>query len=123
MVTVEQAKEMGVVFRVSVEEESLASPEEHAEKGWLPSECVPAIRERLDSCDPWAWADVCISAEWRGFKGTSDLGCCSYEDEADFRRGGYLPQKEEEALEDLKSVLTVAVDGGRRAEMALASLG
>lgn len=123
MVTVEQARKLGVTFGVAVEEQAWPSPEEDAQKGLLPAECVQGIRARLDDGDSWAWGDVCVSAEWRGFRGESYLRCCSYVDEADFRRGGYLPQKEEEALEALGAALAEVAARGQEAQAGVSLLG
>jgi hypothetical protein len=79
------------------------------------------ILERLDNGDVWAWADVEVQATLPdGRTGSAYLGGCCYEDEKDFKQGGYyegmilialekasevpMPQSEPEPfLEDLLS--------------------
>jgi len=60
------------------------------------------ILERLEQDDLWAWATVCVTAEWEGLKETEHLGCCCYADEEEFRQeGGYFDEMVEEALSNL----------------------
>ena len=57
------------------------------------------ILERLEQDDVWAWATVCVAAEWEGLKESEYLGCCCYEGEEDFRNSsGYFDDMVEEAL-------------------------
>ena len=48
--------------------------------------------------NPWAWCCVKVTARAGGLEGTDYLGCCSYESEEDFRRGG--------SYEDMKDCAT-----------------
>ena len=84
------------------------------------------ILERLDYGDVWAWADVEVQATLPdGRTGSAYLGGCCYEDEKDFKQGGYyegmilialekasevpMPQSEPEPfLEDLLSFVAYA---------------
>jgi hypothetical protein len=76
---------------------ALASGDDPADR-----ECEDSILERLENGDVWAWAYVEVRASYAGVDGADYLGCCSYEDEADFRRpGGYFDDMREEALEQL----------------------
>lgn len=60
------------------------------------------ILERLEQDDVWAWATVCVSAEWEGLKETEYLGCCCYANEEEFRQeGGYFDDMVQEALTNL----------------------
>lgn len=59
----------------------------------------------------WAWCIVRIEARWRQHSGDNYLGGCSYEDEEDFRRGGYLKQMIEDATADLISNIKTARHG------------
>lgn len=59
------------------------------------------IIARLNRGDVWAWACVIVEAHYRGLKGLTSMGACSYEDEADFRADGYFADMCEEALDDL----------------------
>ena len=64
-------------------------------------ECEDAIIERLNNGDVWAWSSVKVSAKWKGFEGVDYLGCCSYEDEEQFKQDGYYEDMKAQALEDL----------------------
>jgi hypothetical protein len=46
----------------------------------------------------WAWCCVKVTAKLAGFEGHDYLGGCSYNDEKDFKQGGYY--------EDMKNVAT-----------------
>ena len=60
------------------------------------------ILKRLEQDDVWAWATVCVSAEWEGLKEAAYLGCCCYADEEEFRQeGGYFDDMVQEALINL----------------------
>lgn len=62
------------------------------------------ILERLDNGDVWAWAQVEVQATLPdGRTGSAYLGCSSYEDEADFKRGGYYDQMIDEAVESAEA--------------------
>lgn len=62
------------------------------------------ILERLDGGDVWAWADVEVQATLPdGRTGSAYLGGCCYEDEADFKRGGYYEGMILNAVEDAES--------------------
>lgn len=59
-------------------------------------------------CNPWAWCLVRVRA-WAGsVYGEDYLGCCSYESEEDFKRGGYWEDMQANALSDLRVRLTLA---------------
>jgi hypothetical protein len=47
------------------------------------------IREQLDKCNTWAWCQVTVTARLGGFETKDYLGACSYENENDFKNGGY----------------------------------
>lgn len=59
------------------------------------------ILARLESGDSWAWNTVEVVAEFEDCKGSDFLGCCSYENEADFREGGYFEDMKQEAYREL----------------------
>lgn len=64
------------------------------------------ILARLDNGDVWAWAHVTVTATFGGSRqGRANLGACSYESEADFRRDPYFTDMVREALEELASNL------------------
>lgn len=65
---------------------------------------IVSIEKEMES-NEWAWCVVRVTAKWGGFEGTNYLGGCSYKDEADFAKDGYLPQMKDEALADLKKTI------------------
>lgn len=77
----------------------------------LSDEDIDGIRARLDDGDDWAFCTVVVEAFWKpegmesGFEGAATLGCSSYEDEEDFKQGGYFEQMKKEALENLNKNL------------------
>ncbi len=68
----------------------------------IDKECEDQIIARLESGDDWAWCMVVVEARYHGLVGSDTLGCCSYQDEADFRAGGYYDDMKAEALADLQ---------------------
>ena len=67
------------------------------------------ILAQLARGNEWAWCNVVVTAEWRGFTGTDSLGCCSYASATDFREGGYFKDMKQRALEELNSRISDAV--------------
>ena len=72
------------------------------------------ILSRLDNGDEWAWAQVEVYAEvdvnGEMIRGDSDtLGCCTYENEADFRRDAYFDDMRKSALDSLRERLVEVV--------------
>lgn len=64
------------------------------------------ILARLERGEDWAWCTVKVTASWGSFEGEDYLGCCSYENEADFTQlGGYFEDMKHEALADLNTKL------------------
>jgi hypothetical protein len=92
-----------IVFTITVEPEDTAPSE-----GGLPDEEIVAHIEKEMEWNEWAWCVVKVTAKWGGFEGTNYLGQCSYKDEADFAKGGYLPQMREEAAHELKANIKAA---------------
>ncbi len=102
------------------------------------------ILERLDYGDVWAWADVEVQATLPdGRTGSAYLGGCCYEDEKDFKQGGYYegmilnavddaaskPKADDSEvfLEDLLSFVTYIhrskdMDEGRKLNLLVATL-
>lgn len=65
------------------------------------------IIRRVNNGDYWAWCTVVVKARWGQFTGLAVLGCCSYEDEHDFKvEGGYYLDLVDEALDDLNEKLS-----------------
>ena len=81
----------------------------------LDREAEDAILARLDRDDLWGWCAVRVRATWtapsgRAWHGDAYLGCCSYNDEADWREpGGYHEQMTIEATEALYEALRADV--------------
>lgn len=69
-----------------------------------------AIIDELESGNPWAWCCIGVIAEWNGFKAHDYLGCCSYENEEDFKESGYYVDMKVEALKKLNDDLETMVD-------------
>jgi hypothetical protein len=64
------------------------------------------ILERLRGGDTWAWCCVFVTATWRAYSASDNLGCCSYADEADFKQeGGYYEDMCDAALARLNANL------------------
>ena len=64
------------------------------------------ILKRLEQDDVWAWATVCVTAEWEAVKEKEYLGCCCYESEEDFRNNsGYFEEMVDQAITSLNTRL------------------
>ena len=50
----------------------------------------------------WLWCQVTVTAKYKGLEGHAYLGGCAYDNEKDFKKGGYYEQMQEEAFEELK---------------------
>ena len=90
--------------------------------------CEDEITRRLDRGDLWAWCHVRVTARIVDMphlgEGRADLGCCSYENERDFKvDGGYYKQMCDEAREDLINDLRSGHANGIASVEALVMLG
>lgn len=102
-----------VTFKLTVEQDmdsvrgnAMASGDDELDK-----KVEDEILERLGNYDAWAWASVCITASYKGQKGTAYLGHCCYDDEKDFlENSGYYEQMCEEAYEELLTELQALSD-------------
>jgi len=67
------------------------------------------VIKRLNGGDIWAWATVRVVAEYDGIDdvyGDDYLGCCTYDDEYDFRaNSGYYDDMIRRACDDLREKL------------------
>lgn len=104
-----------VVFSIRVEDEVYENPAKHfvPEAGneddeIRTKEMVDSILKRVHHGDPWAWFTAIVEAKWitesgvEVFIGSTSLGCCSYENEKDFKENsGYYEDMCKEALNDL----------------------
>lgn len=66
-------------------------------------ECEEQIKKRLNDGDLWAWCTVFVTARWRQHEAIETLGCRSYDDEKDFKKGGYYDDMCETALDALNA--------------------
>lgn len=81
---------------IPVRGNALASGDDAADKA-----CEDEIIRRVNDGDIWAWAYVTVTAKWRDMEGRDSLGCCSYEDEEDFKADGYYDDMKQMAYADL----------------------
>lgn len=58
--------------------------------------------ENDNGANPWLWCTVRVTARFKGLEGHAYLGGCAYENEADFKKGGYYEQMQTEALEAIQ---------------------
>jgi hypothetical protein len=73
------------------------------------------ILERLDAGDVWAWAQVEVQASLPdGRTGSAYLGGCSYDDENNFKEGGYYEDLIAEALIDAERLEAPCIDADRK---------
>lgn len=100
--------EKDVTFTISCEEEyvpvkgnAIASGDSEED-----ARVEKSIINDFNNGNPWAWCTVKVTAKWNGFEAYEYLGCCSYQDEDDFKRpGGYYDDMRREALANLNSEL------------------
>ena len=71
---------------------------------------VRAILQRLEQGDVWAWASVAVTVSWENQEAIEYLGCCCYDDEEDFQRGGYMADMIDRALDSLNDDLRTLYD-------------
>lgn len=98
-----------VLFSIDPEAEHMSPSDGHFElpDGSPDTEVIDDIIKRAEH-NEWAWCSVKVTAKWGGFEGNAYLGGCSYEDEDDFAKGGYLPQMQDEAVAELKRAIELA---------------
>lgn len=66
--------------------------------------CEDEILARLENGDRWAWFTAKVTAkDSNGREASEYLGCCSYEDAEDFKRGGYYEDMVRECVDQLES--------------------
>lgn len=68
----------------------------------LDREMEDQIIARLESGDIWAWCCVEVKASFMGLSESEYLGCCSYDNEADFCSDGYYSDMKQEAVDRLR---------------------
>jgi hypothetical protein len=107
--TMKRLTEKDVTFTLDVMEEqipvrgnALASGDDVEDKRY-----EDEIIRRLENGDVWAWACVKVTAHWNDFYGDDSLGCCSYENEEQFKQpGGYYDDMKIAALNRLNEKVT-----------------
>jgi hypothetical protein len=117
MITIRELREDEVAVTVCAEAEEGTPLDEAFPEDGMGAEDRAATREmkesiagRLRDGDAWAFCSVRVTARWGEFEASSSLGCCSYEDEADFRRDAYFSDLLAEAVADLSSQAASALD-------------
>lgn len=96
--------------KVSIEVEPEYTPIQTAlgfkETGADHSEYIAKVLKD-DGFNPWLWCTVKVNVDFNGLHGYAYLGQCAYENEEDFKKGGYFEQMQEEAFEMVKRQLEV----------------
>lgn len=59
------------------------------------------INDELESGNVWAWCTIEVKASYKGISASDYLGCCSYKDEEDFKKGGYYEDMKQIAFDNL----------------------
>jgi hypothetical protein len=113
-----------ITFSISIEEDDLAVKGNAMASGddAFDKEVEEGILDRLRRGDTWAWACVTVFAKCQGYEGRAILGGCSYNDEEDFKKGGYYEDMMIEAREDLFKSLEREVSQGEKAVSLLRDL-
>ncbi|KKN21621.1 hypothetical protein LCGC14_0923630 [marine sediment metagenome] len=68
-----------------------------------------AIAERLNNGELWIWCTVEVKVTIDGFTANDYLGCCSYDNEQEFKAGGYYDDMVETCKEDIQNQRSVDV--------------
>lgn len=91
---------------IRVRGNALASGDDQLDK-----ETEDEILARLESGDVWAWFTAKVSVRDKYGREASDyLGACCYEDEKDFRRGGYYLDMIRECLDQIEMADPLEID-------------
>jgi len=64
---------------------------------------IDEICYELERGNIWAWCSVEVKVSWHNFSASDYLGCCSYENEQDFRNSGYFLDMVDTCLENLNA--------------------
>lgn len=81
---------------VPVRGNALASGDEAVDR-----EAEDGVIAALEAGNEWAWCQAVVEVSWGNFRGVAHIGCCSYDSEEDFKKGGYYEEMVEESLSDL----------------------
>lgn len=85
-------------------EDYFASGDDVADK-----ELTDQIRADL-AWNPWAWCVVKVTARYADIESSEYLGACSYEDEREFKDGGYFEDMKDTAITELTHRVMQIVD-------------
>ena len=74
--------------------------------------CEDEIIERLNDGDEWAWAcvKVTVTEPTSGLSADDYLGCCTYKDEAEFRKDGYFDDMVSNCMTKLQKRIDLLFD-------------
>lgn len=102
-------KKIEIQIQVEQEDDSYRDAHDHGktEDG---AANIEWIQSRLESGSVWAWAHVRVLAKYQDIEGWDSMGCCSYEDEAAFRRCDYFEQLVGEAVKQIATTLEEIVE-------------
>lgn len=64
-------------------------------------EIEDSIIEQLNNGNAWAWCTIKVTAKYKNEEGSDYLGCCSYQDEKDFKNDGYYTDMKQMAFDEL----------------------
>jgi len=67
------------------------------------AEMIARLEERCDDGDMWAWCDITVTASCEGFKASDNLGCCSFDNKAQFLADDYYKDMKAGALYALRT--------------------
>ena len=107
----------GVEIKLTIEQDDVSEMNFDSGEPEKDGELQHELYKRLSRGDTWAWCTVTVTASWGGWVGSTrwvgstSLGGCSYEDEEDFRKGGYYNDMVEEAVNDLNQKLAKVAQG------------
>lgn len=77
----------------------------------LDSKYESEILTRLNSGETWAWCTVRVSGQWNGIECSDYLGCCTYENEQDFRENsGYFEDMQAEIRGQIQAAAEVIAE-------------
>jgi hypothetical protein len=86
---------------VSVQGNVLASGNDAEDK-----KCENEILRDLKLGNEWAWCRAIVTGHFKGLQASSSLGCCSYKNKNDFKRGRYFKNMQAEILQQLQKLAT-----------------
>lgn len=103
-------EDVTISVRIEVEELAVRGNAMASGDSAFDKEVEDEIYARLDRGDEWAWCTVWVRATYGTLGAETCLGGCSYENEADFRAGGYFDDMVGDALDALNEELQYTWD-------------